>query len=209
MLDKIKSILSEDFEAEYMERPNDLSGLPEEELVIANSLHPFYALDFKAGRVCARMLLEKFGYRGPLLKGKNGEPLWPEGITGSITHSKGKTIAVVGRETNEIKSIGIDLLDITEIDDSIKDTVITKIERETNDEDIDIATYFCAKEATYKAFFPLRKRFLAFNDIHIILSKKAKDYDALIENEKIKLYGKYIFFETFIFAVSWIKTSTN
>ena len=43
----------------------------------------------------------------PILKGEKGEPRWPDGLVGSLTHTEGYRGAVVGRSP-AVRSVGID-----------------------------------------------------------------------------------------------------
>src|SRR5882757_7343847 len=53
---------------------------------------------FAAGRACARRGLFELGIVNfPLAVAEDRRPIWPEGITGSITHTKGFAAAVVAR----------------------------------------------------------------------------------------------------------------
>ena len=69
--------------------------------------------EFSAGRRCARKCL---GYSGitnfSLLKGEYGEPVWPQGFTGSITHYSGVAFAVTVPQDQGL--IGIDFVDLSE-----------------------------------------------------------------------------------------------
>src|SRR5689334_7800046 len=52
--------------------------------------------DWIAGRAAARLALEQLGAEDPaILRGDAGEPLWPDGFSGSITHCYPWSIAVV------------------------------------------------------------------------------------------------------------------
>ena len=53
-------------------------------------------LEFDTVRHCARQALGELGYSpAPLLKGEWGEPQWPKGIVGSMTHCQGYRAAAV------------------------------------------------------------------------------------------------------------------
>ena len=70
--------------------------LPGLENEIVKKAVPKRAHEFSAGRMCARKCLSCFGIENfQILKGAFGKPLWPEGITGSITHHSGKAFAAV------------------------------------------------------------------------------------------------------------------
>jgi 4'-phosphopantetheinyl transferase EntD len=62
------------------------------------------------GRAAAGQLLEEIGIVSPqgILKGSEGEPIWPEGCVGSISHSAGIAIAAAAR-TENFSGIGVDL----------------------------------------------------------------------------------------------------
>jgi 4'-phosphopantetheinyl transferase EntD len=66
--------------------------------------------EFLTGRWCARDALSKLGVpTSPVLVGCRGEPLWPNGVVGTITHGAGLAAAVVGR-FDRWWGIGIDIL---------------------------------------------------------------------------------------------------
>ena len=68
---------------------------------------------YRSGRICAREVLSKLGTLGhPVLRDpQTREPLWPEGISGAITHS-GKWAAAAAGKTSDVLGIGIDLEDL-------------------------------------------------------------------------------------------------
>ena len=140
--------------AELYDDPPGLAPLPEEEPLIAKSVakrrHEFITV-----RHCARRALGQLGVPpGPILKGDKGEPCWPHGVVGSLTHCKGYRGAVVGR-AGAVRSVGID----AEPHDVLPDGVLGAIG--LADERSEIAALpaglhwdrilFCAKEATVKA----------------------------------------------------------
>lgn len=156
--------------AELYDDPPGLIPLPEEEPLIAKSVAK-RRNEFITARYCARLALEQLGRQPvPILKGEKGEPRWPDGIVGSLTHCKGFRGAVVGRST-EVRSVGIDAEPYDVLPDGVLDAVSLPAER------AELAALptalhwdrilFCAKEATYKAWFPLTSRWLGFEDAHI------------------------------------------
>ena len=87
--------------------PPDLAPLPEEEPLIAKSVAK-RRNEFITVRYCARLALEELGVPPvPILKGEKGEPCWPDGVVGSLTHCEGFRGAAVGR-TDAARSVGID-----------------------------------------------------------------------------------------------------
>lgn len=156
--------------AERYDDPPGLAPLPEEEPLVAKSVAK-RRNEFVTVRYCARLALEQLGQPGvPILKGEKGEPCWPDGIVGSLTHCAGFRGAVVGHR-HEVRSVGIDAEPHDVLPDGVLNAVSLPAER------AELAALptglhwdrilFCAKEATYKAWFPLTKRWLGFEDAHI------------------------------------------
>ncbi len=156
--------------AETYSDPGNLVPLPEEEPLIARSVAK-RRNEFITVRHCAREALGKLDVGPvPILKGDKGEPCWPDGIVGSLTHCEGFRGAVVARAT-EVRSVGIDAEPHGVLPKGVLGAIALPAEQDT------IGTLegdlhwdrilFCAKEATYKAWFPLTHRWLGFEDAHI------------------------------------------
>jgi len=83
-------------------------GLFPEEGAVMRTAGPRRRAEFAAGRLCAREALARLGVpAAPILPGPAGEPRWPEGVTGSITHCAGYRACAVAR-TTDLTAIGID-----------------------------------------------------------------------------------------------------
>lgn len=156
--------------AELDHDPPGLSPMPEEEELVARSVAK-RRNEFVTVRHCARLAMGRLGVpEGPILKGEKGEPRWPAGLVGSLTHCEGYRGAVVGRE-EAVRSVGIDAEPHGVLPEGVLGAISLPAER------LEIATLpsdlhwdrilFCAKEATYKAWFPLTRRWLGFEDAHI------------------------------------------
>ncbi|OBG93729.1 4'-phosphopantetheinyl transferase [Mycobacterium sp. E3251] len=182
MTDKlVSSVLPDMGELAYSELysdPPDLVPLPEEEPLIAKSVAK-RRNEFVTVRHCARVAMGELGLPPvPILKGEKGEPCWPDGVVGSLTHCTGYRGAVVGR-SEAVRSVGID----AEPHDVLPDGVLNAIS--LPEERHEMTTLpaglhwdrilFCAKEATYKAWFPLTKRWLGFEDAHIVFDLDPPD----------------------------------
>ncbi|MGD9620456.1 MAG: 4'-phosphopantetheinyl transferase [Mycolicibacterium sp.] len=157
--------------AEMYYDPKELAPLPEEEPLIARSVVK-RRNEFITVRHCARQAMVDLGVDPvPILKGEKGEPCWPDGIVGSLTHCEGFRGAAVGRRT-EIRSLGID----AEPHDALPGGVLEAVSLPEERKELQAMpsgvhwdrVLFCAKEATYKAWFPLTRRWLGFEDAHIV-----------------------------------------
>ena len=170
--------ISELVSAELYHDPPHLSALPEEAPLIARSV-PKRRNEFITVRHCARVAMGRLGMpESPILKGEKGEPCWPDGVVGSLTHCEGYRGAVVGRAA-AVRSVGIDAEPHGVLPDRVLEAISLPAERREI-EALPAGLHwdrilFCAKEATYKAWFPLTQRWLGFEDAHITFEVDSDD----------------------------------
>ncbi|MEV0712947.1 4'-phosphopantetheinyl transferase Npt [Nocardia aurea] len=156
--------------AELLAYPDDLKPHPAEEHLIAKSVDK-RRRDFIGARYCARQALEQLGEPAVAIgKGERGMPLFPRGIVGSLTHCDGYRAAALAHKLR-FRSVGIDAEPHGALPEGVLDSVSLPQEREwlgaaSTGLHLD-RLLFCAKEATYKAWFPLTLRWLGFEDAHI------------------------------------------
>jgi 4'-phosphopantetheinyl transferase EntD len=147
--------------------------LPEELAVVADATEP-RRTEFAAGRCCAREALSRLGHPGsPILRGPHREPLWPEGIVGSITHSADYCAAAVAAQ-RDILSLGIDAEVNATLPDGVVQLTMTELEAGQIDRMTGVhacALIFSAKEALFKAWFPLGRTWLGHHDVEIELEE--------------------------------------
>ena len=159
---------------------------------------------YRSGRICAGEVLSKLGTRGqPVLRDpQTREPLWPEGISGAITHSGSWAAAAAGK-SSDVSGIGIDLEDLErQVDSRISRHVCIPEEQkwlQESGEDFleqNLKIIFSAKESIFKAFFPYTRTYLHFHDARILMEQtlfqKSKS-DSLSEKEKISKPAKFEF----------------
>lgn len=102
--------------------------------------------------------------------GKGGEPLWPAGLKGSVTHCLPYG-AVALSSSSEIKSIGVDIEKQGERNyEGIAERVLTKSEQlrlplEMEEKKRQIITLFSIKETIYKTFYPLVHTWFGFKEV--------------------------------------------
>ena len=134
---------------------------------------------YRSGRICAGEVLSKLGTLGqPVLRDpQTREPLWPEGISGAITHS-GKWAAAAAGKTSDVSGIGIDLEDLErQVDSRISRHVCIPEEQKWLQEcgedflDKNLKIIFSAKESIFKAFFPYTRTYLHFHDARILMEQ--------------------------------------
>lgn len=159
----------------------DESDLTEADRVLVAGMSPGRRSEFATGRWCARAALGQVraGTDLPLLRDDHGAPGWPAGFVGSITHTAGWTAAAATARgwRAGIRSIGLDAEAAGPLPPGVLDVIASR--REQSDLDRlailhpDTAwgtVLFTAKEATYKAWYPLTGVVLAHDDIDVHVS---------------------------------------
>jgi 4'-phosphopantetheinyl transferase EntD len=132
--------------------------------------------EFTTGRHCARDALTRLGVPlVPVLTGPGGEPLWPDGVVGSITHCAGYRAAAVARCT-EVAAIGIDAEPHEPLPDGVAEAVTLPGERSQLAAQSARAPGTCwdrllfsAKESIYKVWYPHAHRMLGFDEARVTL----------------------------------------
>ena len=82
--------------------------------------------DFSTGRYCAIKALEQLGINNSIIPiGKDREPIWPEGIVGSISHCDSLTGAIVAKSSDHI-SLGLDIEEIGRVTPDLWDLVFSE-----------------------------------------------------------------------------------
>ena len=84
--------------------------------------------EFHLGREAARRAFRKSGIISPAVVGRDaqGRPLWPEGFSGSISHSEGLAVCLL---SSAHRFVGVDLQKIREVNPDLKRRVCTVWER--------------------------------------------------------------------------------
>ena len=160
--------------AEAYHDETDAELPPEEEAVIARAVDARRRA-FATGRACARRALAGLGMDpAPIPRGERGAPQWPTGVVGSITHCDGYRAAAVARD-RDVAAIGIDAEPNGALPAGVLSRIATGDElplvRELSTSDARVSwdrLVFCAKEAVYKAWFPLARARLGFEDADVV-----------------------------------------
>lgn len=141
---------------------------PQEAALVARAIVA-RQLEFATGRSCARRALRRLRVAdAPILSGQQRQPLWPEGIVGSITHCAGYRAAAVAR-VDAAAAIGIDAEQHAPLPSGVLERISLPQERTW------LATapvgvhwdrlLFSAKESVLKACFPLLQQAPEFGQL--------------------------------------------
>jgi 4'-phosphopantetheinyl transferase EntD len=157
---------------------------PEEEALLARAVEK-RRREFVTGRACARSALERLGFAAaPILPGRRGEPRWPAGAVGSITHCDGYRACAVAR-SSDLATIGIDAEPHEPLPDGLLGDIakpeemgwLGKLSRSRPEIHWD-RLLFSAKEAVYKAWYPLAESWLGFEDAILTVDARSLSFSA-------------------------------
>ncbi|MFI5845963.1 4'-phosphopantetheinyl transferase [Catenuloplanes sp. NPDC051500] len=151
----------------------DCALFPAEEAAIAQAVEK-RRREFVTGRWCARQALAGLGRpASPIVPGERGAPGWPDDVVGAITHCPGYRAAAVAHSSG-FASVGIDAEQHSPLPEGVLDLVSLPSERSW----LSAAPpgvhwdrlLFSAKESVYKAWFPLARRWLGFEEASLTVS---------------------------------------
>lgn len=135
---------------------------------------PARLTEFATGRSAARQALRGLGF-GPVAIpiGPDRAPIWPEAVTGSISHCAGACLAVAGF-ARDYRGLGLDIEPLQPLPPELWSTILRPEEqREINDlpqvqQGLQALRIFVAKEAAYKAQYPITRQIFDFQTFRII-----------------------------------------
>jgi len=123
--------------------------------------------EFALGRQCARLALGRLGAAaGAIPVGADRAPVWPSGVTGSITHCAGVVAAAVAW-SRALAGLGIDVEPAGPLDPALLPLICGPDERwlvERTGRSWG-KLLFSAKESLFKCVFPRTKVFLELRDV--------------------------------------------
>ncbi|WP_202358732.1 4'-phosphopantetheinyl transferase family protein [Mesorhizobium sp. 113-3-3] len=123
-----------------------------------------------AARWIAHRLLADIGVKDVAIpRAPSGAPLWPDRTIGSLAHDDDMAVAAVA-PVGSIVSLGIDVEPAQPLPDDIFAIVATGADRTgAADQRLAGRILFAAKEAVYKAAYPLDREVLGYEDIAVDL----------------------------------------
>jgi len=160
-----------------------------------------------AGRRCALWALRALGIQpAPIGRGAGGEPIWPIGIIGSISHTPGYVCALVARG---LGAVGID---VERADRQLSPRAwgwvggaCTLHEGGVREQ----AAVFALKEAFFKLAYPSVRYRFGFDAVHVAIHGASVGCSLRVERDLssafprgLILHGNYIYFSAFVLA--WV-----
>ena len=121
--------------------------------------------EFARGRSAARAALRGLGVAAVAIPMQaDRSPLWPDGVTGSISHCAGACLAIAGRRT-DLAGLGLDVEPAAPLDRDLWPVILRPEEMATADP----LAVFVAKEAAYKAQYALTGVLFDFQTLSVDL----------------------------------------
>ena len=131
--------------------------------------------EFAAGRAAARGALATLAIAPvPIPRAADRRPLWPNGIIGSISHTDGIAAAIVGHN-QPTAGVGLDIEGDAPLKKELRKYILTRSEAAARKARPLVANSsrckatFAAKEALFKAIYPITGQFFGFLDANVDL----------------------------------------
>lgn len=150
------------------------TGLFPEEAAAMTRAVPKRRAEFAAGRRAARNAMAEIGLRPCAIpQGNHGAPQWSAGLSGSIAHCDSCCISVVAH-AEDYATVGVDIEPATALDADLIPVICNSSERDwvkkQSDAGLAAKLIFSAKEAVYKAQYPLTGKVIGFDEVTLVIT---------------------------------------
>jgi 4'-phosphopantetheinyl transferase EntD len=161
-----------------------------EEMIIVRKAVPRRRREFAAGRRAAHSAMHRLGLPlAPLLASHDRTPIWPSDVVGSISHTSQIAFAAV-TSAAYLQGLGVDV----EEEGALPGDIIAQVCAASELKHLaqwsaevggDAAKLlFSAKEAFYKSYYPIRRRFLEFLDVAIVLQPAYSSFEVTLVHDR-------------------------
>lgn len=141
---------------------------PEERAAVQRAV-PKRQHEYFATRHLARLALAELALPAvPILNHEDRSPRWPSGILGSLTHTDTWCGVALAGSGARLRGLGIDMERMGSVSPPVAARIFSDWEL-AHAPEIDLAVRFSAKEAFYKAIYPLVRRYVGFGEVEIAM----------------------------------------
>lgn len=145
---------------------------------------------YALGRAAARDALQQLGVAPVAIgRGAGGQPLWPAGIVGAISHTRSIVVALVGWQRDYV-GLGVDVEELGRgVDARIARLVARPSEMAWVNPEAGIERLimlFSAKESVFKALYPAEQVWFGFSDAELTWDPERQVFSA----ELLKALGE-------------------
>lgn len=166
-------------------RRADDTLLAQEFHAVAGAL-PARRREFAAGRQMARRAMVRTGIQPwPVAQGRDGAPVWPRGMVGSIAHTAEITASVVAA-SRRFHALGVDIETTEPLDEDLVDEICTPSEIAWLDSlaprlrNVAASCVFSAKKAVCKAQYPVSGQMLDLADLTTTFADDLRNFHATL-----------------------------
>src|SRR5215472_219176 len=192
--------------AEVFGNPPGATLFPEEEAAVSKAVEK-RRQEFAAVRYCARAAMAKLGLPAvPIVPGPRGAPQWPPGVVGSMTHCPDYRAAAVAR-VSEVITLGLDAEPHEALPPDVHGLVTIPAEQSQLTALAAAVpgvawdrVLFSAKESVYKAWFPLMRCWLGFEEACVSIDPADGTFTARLLVDGPVLGGRRLD----VFTGSWL-----
>jgi 4'-phosphopantetheinyl transferase EntD len=183
MFDQIRAIITSLFDVPVAVGVTD-PGQDQPALMGGEGAHLSQALagrkrEFAAGRSAARLAMSALGHAPCAIPAAvDRAPIWPEGLRGSISHTASLCAAVV---TDAPVWLGLDIEGKEDLNAGLLTTICSQdeIDRITGPDHLRLAKLiFSAKEAAYKAQYPMTGMLFGFDHLDVTVDEQRHEFIA-------------------------------
>lgn len=183
------------FAVKTMETVGDFVLSPEEMEILSPKAVQKRRDEFLLGRAAACSALKQLGFASPppVLKGRNREPIWPDGYIGTITHSNGVAVAAACARSYA-DGIGIDIETLEKnVSTGVFKLTCTEKELELIHSDSSknqtmFKRIFSAKEAGFKAFFRHAQAYIDYREAELSWDSGTSSFEGVLLTDAGKKY---------------------
>lgn len=194
-----RPLFSDGVEMAWADPTAPMPRLIGDEALAVEQVRPARAREFGAGRAAARDAMALLGQPPrPVLQSDDRAPIWPKGLTGSITHTARDCLAVV-TDMPEIRALGLDMEPATPLESALWPEICTMAEMHwlaslgPSQRGNFAKLLFSAKEAAFKAQFMISRQMIGFHDLTLTVDLAQNRFDALLTTDVAGFTPKAVF----------------
>lgn len=144
--------------------------------------------EFAAGRAVAHQAMRDLGHPPMAVPvSEKRAPIWPQGLTGSISHTQGCAMAAVAY-TNEYAGLGLDVEEDTPLKPELWDAICSASEqdwiRSQKNPGQMGKLIFSAKEAAYKCQYGLSETYFGFDGMELEIDSQGNRFLARFTTDR-------------------------
>jgi 4'-phosphopantetheinyl transferase EntD len=194
----------------YSEALPESAALFPEEAAATSGMIDKRVNELRHGRYCARAAMSILGVAPAAIpKGPDRAPIWPKGLTGSISHTGTAAAAAVTR-ADSFRSIGLDMETSAPLTIDIVDMICLPAENPDKDGDRG-KLLFSIKESIYKCLYPITHTYIDFLEMEVRYDMDTKHFIAVSHCTNCpdeltrQLEGRFVIESGYVISAAWLK----